>query len=189
MSSCRQQETVVQDHANKFIETGLPRLEICWGSLALYRPGLGSVCREGAGSEIKIVLSCWRNVMIKKKSTLGFSSLLSDLIRLFHYLNVSVIDSAVKIFCEVLDVHSGVIDSAMTCTAGSLTPLWPAQRSHWLRCDMHSGVIDIWHRCGFWHHLCGALATFKGNIYRKNIQRPIVIHNTYNFHTQKMGVN
>jgi hypothetical protein len=58
---------------------------------------------------------------------------------------------------------------------------------------MHIGVIDsavpIWHRCDFRHNLCEALATFKGNIYRKNIHRPIVLHYTYNFHTQKMGVN
>jgi hypothetical protein len=40
------------------------------------------------------------------------------------------------------DMHSGVNDSALTCTAESLTTLWPAQRSHWLRCDLHSGVID-----------------------------------------------
>jgi hypothetical protein len=32
------------------------------------------------------------------------------------------------------DVHSGVIDTAVTCTAESLTPLWRVQRSHWLRC-------------------------------------------------------
>jgi hypothetical protein len=82
------------------------------------------------------------------------------------------------------------------------------QRSHWHRCDMHSGVNDsavitksifsantndsavqIWHRCDFWRNLCKALATFKGNIYRKNIHRVIVLHFTYNFHTQKMGVN
>jgi hypothetical protein len=57
---------------------------------------------------------------------------------------------------------------------------------------MHSGVIDtavqIWHRGDFWHHLCEALA-IKRNIYRKNIYRQIVLHFTYNFHTQKMGVN
>jgi hypothetical protein len=39
-------------------------------------------------------------------------------------------------------VHSGVIDTAVTCTAESLAPLSRAQRSHWHRCDMHSGVID-----------------------------------------------
>jgi hypothetical protein len=41
------------------------------------------------------------------------------------------------------DMHSGVIDTTVICTADSLTPLWHAQRSHWHFCDMHSGVIDI----------------------------------------------
>ena len=58
----------------------------------------------------------------------------------------------------VNDVHSGVIDSAETCTANSLTPLcsianfekisaesltplWPAQRSHWLRC---ANMTPLW---------------------------------------------
>jgi hypothetical protein len=49
--------------------------------------------------------------------------------------------------------------------------------------------VQIWHRCDFWHHLREALATFKGNIYRKNIHRPIVLHYSYYFQTQKMGVN
>jgi hypothetical protein len=78
------------------------------------------------------------------------------------------------------DIHSGVIDTAVTCTtvsliplfnqlcrkysqmilnttvlffmreydsaahgtAVSVTPLWHAQRSHWHRCDMPSGIID-----------------------------------------------
>jgi hypothetical protein len=64
---------------------------------------------------------------------------------------------------QILKKFSGVIDTAVTCTAESLTPLWPAQRSR----DLHSGVIDsaaqIWHRCDFWHHLCEDLATFKGH--------------------------
>jgi hypothetical protein len=88
-------------------------------------------------------------------------------------------------------------------SAESLIPLWRAQRnqwllcdmhtqrSHWLRCDVHSGVNDsavqIWHRCDFWHHLCEALATFKGNIYRKNIHRPIVLHYTVLAHTKNGG--
>jgi hypothetical protein len=40
------------------------------------------------------------------------------------------------------DMHSGVIDSAVMCTAESMTPLLCVQRSQWLRCDLHSGVID-----------------------------------------------
>jgi hypothetical protein len=38
--------------------------------------------------------------------------------------------------------HSSVIDTAVICTAVSITPLWHAQWSHWQRCDMHSSVID-----------------------------------------------
>jgi hypothetical protein len=57
------------------------------------------------------------------------------------------------------------------------------------RQNRHSGVIDsavqIWLRCDFWRHLCEALATFKGNKYRKNMHRPIVLHHTYKFsHTK-----
>jgi hypothetical protein len=63
----------------------------------------------------------------------------------------------------------------VTCTAESLTPLWHAQRSHW-------------HRCDFWHHRRETVATFKGNIYWKNIHSQIVLHHTYNFHTQKWGL-
>jgi hypothetical protein len=109
------------------------------------------------------------------------------------------------------DVHSGINDNAVTCTAVSMTPLWLPQRCHWHRCanmkigmcrginfeksqrcqwhrcDMHSGVNDtavqIWHRCDFLRPICEALVTFKGNIYPKNIHRPIVLHHTYNFHT------
>jgi hypothetical protein len=56
------------------------------------------------------------------------------------------------------DVHCGVIDTTVTCTAESLTPLCTSQRSNWhccaamqiwkkfqrsrwLCCDVHSGVI------------------------------------------------
>jgi hypothetical protein len=39
------------------------------------------------------------------------------------------------------DMHSSIFDTAVTCTAESLTTLWYAQRCHWHRCDMH------WHRC------------------------------------------
>jgi hypothetical protein len=121
-------------------------------------------------------------------------------------------------------LHSSVMDTAVTCTAESLTPLWYAQQSHWhhcdmhsvaintpvqqtgskiftnypknycflcgnmvrlhtaqrfhwQRCDMHSGVIDtaeqIWNRCDFGPHIPVALATFKGNNYRK---RQIDLH-------------
>jgi hypothetical protein len=40
------------------------------------------------------------------------------------------------------DMYSSIIDTAVTCTTVSLTPLWHAQRCHLHRCDMHSGVID-----------------------------------------------
>jgi hypothetical protein len=58
---------------------------------------------------------------------------------------------------------------------------------------MHSGVIDtavqIGHHCDFGPHILVVLATFKGNIYRKNMHRQIYQHYIYNFHTQNMGVN
>jgi hypothetical protein len=89
--------------------------------------------------------------------------------------------------------RGGVIDTAVTCTTESLTPLWYAQRCHWHRFEMHSGVNDtpvqIWHRCDFGPHIQMALATFKGNIYKKNIHRQIDLHYSNNFHTQNMGVN
>jgi hypothetical protein len=40
------------------------------------------------------------------------------------------------------DMHSGVNDTAVTCTAVALTPLWHAQRCQWHRCDVHSRDID-----------------------------------------------
>jgi hypothetical protein len=53
--------------------------------------------------------------------------------------------------------------------------LHTAQWCHWHRCDMHGGFIDtpvqIWHRCDFGPHIRVALATFKENIYRKNIRK------------------
>jgi hypothetical protein len=84
--------------------------------------------------------------------------------------------------------------SAAHDTAVSLTPLWHAQRcnSNWHHCDMHNGVIDtavqIRHRCDFVPHIRVALATFKGNIYRKNLHRQIDLHYIYNFNTTNMGV-
>jgi hypothetical protein len=53
-------------------------------------------------------------------------------------------------------LHSVVIDTAVTCTVESLTPLWNAQRSQWHRCDMHSGVIDTAVTCTAvsWKPLC-----------------------------------
>jgi hypothetical protein len=39
------------------------------------------------------------------------------------------------------DMHSGVNDTTVICTAVLLTPLWHAQRYHWHRCDIHSCVI------------------------------------------------
>jgi hypothetical protein len=64
--------------------------------------------------------------------------------------------------------HSGVIDTAVTSTAVSLTPLRHVQRYIWHRCNLHSSVNDkavqIWHRSDFEPHIREALslATFKG---------------------------
>jgi hypothetical protein len=86
-------------------------------------------------------------------------------------------------------MHSGVIDSAVMCTAESWTPLWHAQWSHWHRCaDMQILKCKYDTAVTFEYNLCRALATFKGNIYRKNIHRSIVLHYTYNLHTQKWGL-
>jgi hypothetical protein len=69
------------------------------------------------------------------------------------------------------DMHSGVNDSAVH--------VWYDMYDMQIL-NNFSGVIDsavqIWHRCDFWRHHCEALANFKGNIYRKNIHRPIVLH-------------
>jgi hypothetical protein len=60
-----------------------------------------------------------------------------------------------------------------------LTRLHTAAQCHSYRCNIHSGVIDTavtctcndtavqWHRCDFVPHIPSALASFKGNIYRK----------------------
>jgi hypothetical protein len=53
------------------------------------------------------------------------------------------------------DMHSWVIDTAVTCIAESLTPLWYVQWCHWHHYNMHIGVIDTtgyakrchWHCC------------------------------------------
>jgi hypothetical protein len=96
--------------------------------------------------------------------------------------------------------HSSVIDTAVTCTMVSLTPLWHLQRCqwhvqwcHWHHCNLHSHVNDTAvtctavsitllckydARCDFGPHIREALATFKGNIYQKNIHRQIVLHYT-----------
>jgi hypothetical protein len=72
------------------------------------------------------------------------------------WLNLTEFDSNHWLCCEAMQIlknFSGVIDTAVTCTAQSMTPLWlqsrffrriliHAQQSHWLRCDVHSGVID-----------------------------------------------
>jgi hypothetical protein len=71
--------------------------------------------------------------------------------------------------------YSGIIDTAVTYTAELMTPLWHTQRYHCY--DKHSGVKDsavqIWYRCDFGPHIRLALATFKENIYWKNIHRQI----------------
>jgi hypothetical protein len=71
--------------------------------------------------------------------------------------------------------HSGVNDTAGTCAAVSLTPVWHAQRYQW-------------HRCDFGLHIPETLATFKGNIYRKIKHRQIVLHYFYSFHTKIWGL-
>jgi hypothetical protein len=85
-----------------------------------------------------------------------------------------------------------------TMTQWSLTPLWFAQQCQWYRCYMYSGVNDtavqIWHRCYFGPNIGGVLATFKGNNYRKNTQRQIVVHYSTvylycNFNTKNIGAN
>jgi hypothetical protein len=65
---------------------------------------------------------------------------------------------------------------------------------HWHLCDIHSGIIDTivtctWHRCDFGSHVQEVLATFKGNIYRKNTWTtyPTLLY-IYNFHTHKKWV-
>jgi hypothetical protein len=59
------------------------------------------------------------------------------------------------------------------CVTISMTLLWLAQWYQWRRCDIYSRVNDttvqIWHHCDFGTHNRVALATFKGNIYRRNM--------------------
>jgi hypothetical protein len=56
--------------------------------------------------------------------------------------------------------HSGVIYTAVTFTAESLTALWHAQRSHWHRCYMHSGInAPLW--------LWTSYSSGSGFLYRK----------------------
>jgi hypothetical protein len=61
-------------------------------------------------------------------------------------------------------LHTCVIDTVVTCTAVSLTPLWHAQRYHWHRCDMHSGIIDTAVTCTaesltlLWYAHCTAVS-------------------------------
>jgi hypothetical protein len=58
-------------------------------------------------------------------------------------------------------------------------------RQSWL---VNDTAVQIWHRCDFGPHIRVDLATFKGNIYRKNIHRQFDLH-IYNFHTQNMRIN
>jgi hypothetical protein len=44
-------------------------------------------------------------------------------------------------------------------------------RQSWLHSGVNDTAVQIEHRCDFGPHIPEALATFKGNIYRKNIQR------------------
>jgi hypothetical protein len=105
------------------------------------------------------------------------------------------------------DRHIGVIDTAMQPTffwipsriiqhtvflKGNLTRLHTAQRSPWHRCDMHSRVIDtaVQYDTAVTLNLIfeWLWLPLKGR-YWKNIHKHIVLHYTYNFHTQNMGVN
>jgi hypothetical protein len=66
----------------------------------------------------------------------------------------SQISLCVELFAKIFEksrLHSGVNDTAVTCTAESSTPLWHAQRCHflplWLAQRCH------WHRCDFGPHM------------------------------------
>jgi hypothetical protein len=50
-------------------------------------------------------------------------------------------------------------------------------------------AVQILHRCDFGPHIPEALDTFKGNIYRKNKHREIVLHYIYSFPIKNMEVN
>jgi hypothetical protein len=120
----------------------------------------------------------------------------------FLYGNMTELHTAQRCHWHRCDLQSGIIYIDVTCTAISMTPLWHAQRYQWHRCDLHSGVNDTTVTCkavsmtmlckydtvpccALGPHISEILATFKGNIYRKNIHRKI--HYIYCFHTKNMG--
>jgi hypothetical protein len=74
--------------------------------------------------------------------------------------------------------------TAVTCTAVSAVSITPLLLAHYAqRCQCH--------RCDFGPHIWEAVAPFRGNFYKKNMHRQIVLHYKYiyNFHTKNMGVN
>jgi hypothetical protein len=102
--------------------------------------------------------------------------------RQWHHFacHIGVNDTAVHIIAVSLTLANNLTpcffiresDSAAHGIAVSLIPLWHAQLWYWYRYDMHSSAnetaVQIWHRCDFGPHIREALATFKGNIYRKS---------------------
>jgi hypothetical protein len=64
-------------------------------------------------------------------------------------------------------LHRGVVDTAVMCTAMSLTPLWHALQYHCYQCDMHIRVIDTALICTavtltlLWNQLCQFSANSK----------------------------
>jgi hypothetical protein len=90
-------------------------------------------------------------------------------------------------------LHSGVMDTAVTGTAVSMTPLCNQQRIfsriiviRKSALAAHGTAVSLtqlwfaqrcqWHCCDFISHIWDALFTFKGNIYSKNMHRQIVMH-------------
>jgi hypothetical protein len=65
--------------------------------------------------------------------------------KIFHKVGCTVVSIkplwyAQRCHCHCCDMHSGIVDTAVTCIAVSLPPPWYAQRCHWHRCGIHSGV-------------------------------------------------
>jgi hypothetical protein len=58
-----------------------------------------------------------------------------------------------------------------------------------MHCGINGTTEQIRHRFAKGHNILSDLATFKGNIYTKNIHTQIVLHYTYSFYTKKYGVN
>jgi uncharacterized protein (UPF0179 family) len=77
----------------------------------------------------------------------------------------SAIDASSHLIIKIAILGSTAIQAAHWIIGSSYTVR--AQRSHWHRCDMHSGVIDSAVQIS--HHICEALATFEGNSYAMQI--------------------